>query len=322
MVPLLAVAFAVFSRYPSFNRLLELGRDELLTVLAPAVAAEVIDRVETFVAAAQRLSLLGVVALAVSALLTLNTMDRAINDIWYVRRGRRLLTSLVAYAGVILAGPLLVGVGVSVTTYLASLELLHRWLGEEAARTGLLAWVPVAATLSGLTLIYKFVPNRPVRWRHALAGGVTGTVLLEGAKQGFGFYLATVPTYHVIYGALATIPVLLVWLFLFWSVILFGAWWASSLALAPQRRGGALALGDGTVAVLRVLGRFRDAGPAGLDLAALSRLEPELDRGGLRRLVRGLEHAGLLEEAGRRHWTWTAAADGLTLSELMARLEE
>ncbi len=322
LVPLLAVAFALFSRYPVFNRLLELGRDELLTVLAPAVAGEVIGYVESFVAATRRLSALGIVALAVSALLTLKTMDHAVNDIWHVRRGRRLLTSLVAYASVILAGPLLVGVGVSVTTYLASLELLHRWLGEEAARTGLLAWVPAAATLAGLMLIYKFVPNRPVQWRHAVAGAVVGTLLLAAAKRAFGLYLATVPTYHVIYGALATIPVLLVWLFVFWSVILFGAWWASTLALVSRQGGGAMALGYSTAAVLRVLGCFRDAGPAGLDLAALSRLEPELDRGSLRRLVRGLEHAGLLEEVGRRRWAWSAAADRLPLSELMVRLEE
>src|SRR5262249_16271443 len=99
-------------------------------------------------------------------------------------------------------------------------------LGGVAFTRGVRTVAPVlliCAEAVALMLLYRFVPARRVRWGDAIVGALVGTVLLEAVKHGFTFYLRQFSTFQLVYGALAVIPVFLIWLYLCWAVVLFGA---------------------------------------------------------------------------------------------------
>jgi membrane protein len=149
-------------------------------------------------------------------------MDRSLNAIWRVRQSRPYWISVPGYMAVIVAGPILLGVGVTVTTYIMTLS------NEITGMSGkmhalLLRGVSVATSALAFFLLYRIIPHRRVPWRHAALGGLVAGVLFEVAKQLFAFYVQASPTYNMVYGALAAVPLFLVWVYLSWLVVLFGA---------------------------------------------------------------------------------------------------
>ena len=146
--------------------------------------------------------------------------DAALQRIFAVQRKRPLILRVLTYWGVLTLGPLLIGASLSLTSYL----LTHPLIGDRYVRSVVLRdVVPLALTVVAFALLYKVVPNRMISTRHALIGGVCAALLFETMKRGFAFYIAKFPTYTLIYGAFATIPIFLVWLYLSWVVVLAGA---------------------------------------------------------------------------------------------------
>jgi membrane protein len=223
LVPLFTVALAAATAFPVFDEWIASLQNFILENLlpdTPAVGA-VMEQVNSFTQNVGRLTAIGVAGFAVTSVLLMLTIDNALNRIFRVQRRRSVLQNVFVYWAVITLGPVLVGASLS-ATYLAVRESLGA-LALDTAADALLGVLPFLFTCAALVLLYGVVPARPVEWRHALAGGILAGIGFEIAKRGFALYLSRVPTYKLIYGAFATIPIFLVWLYVSWLVVLTGA---------------------------------------------------------------------------------------------------
>ncbi len=222
LVPLMTVVFAILSAFPIADKVSDIVQDFIFQNFMPASGEVVHQYLLEFSSKASRLSGVGFLALLVVAIMLMATIDKTFNAIWEVRRKRRALSKFLVYWAILSMGPVLVGVSVLVTSYLVSLPMISEATASGMGRT-LLAWVPTLTSGVAFTLLYWLVPNRPVKLWHALLGGAVAAVLFELTKQGFAWYLTTFPTYEAIYGALAAIPIFLLWIYLSWLVVLLGA---------------------------------------------------------------------------------------------------
>ena len=221
LAPLMAVALAIFSAFPEFSQLTTQVQDFLFRNFVPASGVIIEQYFKDFVVQAQRLQLFGIVFLIVTALTLMATIDKAFNTIWRVKAKRRWIRIFLLYWVILTLGPLLVGFSVGLTSYFVSLPIIS----DAAEQVG--AWaatfLPFALTGVALTLAYVSIPNCKVLPLHALAGGIIAALLFELAKRGFALYITVVPTYKLVFGALATVPIFLVWVYLSWLVVLLGA---------------------------------------------------------------------------------------------------
>lgn len=237
LVPLLTIAFAIFAAFPAFQAVQDRIEIMLFENLVPEVGLVVRSHLTEFIRNATNLTAVGVVALAVSAVLLLSTVESVFNTIWRVERDRPLLTRLLIFWTVLTLGPVLLGASFSLTT--GVFDRIGELADEGAAYVPIAidspAWVffggrVLATALQSLafTVLFMLVPARPVRLRDAAVGGAVAGVALEVLKWGFRLYLVNFPSYQTIYGALATFPIFLIWVYLSWTVILIGAVFAAS----------------------------------------------------------------------------------------------
>lgn len=282
LVPLFTVALAIFSAFPMFARLQDSLQKWLIQSLVPDnIAKPVLGYLNQFSAKAGEMGWVGALALLVTALALILTIDRKLNDIWRVREGRPLTQRVLVYWAVLTLGPLLLAGSLSVTSYALS------------ASKGLVATMPgglklLLSTLQfflmalGMSALYRYVPNTQVRWSHALLGGLFVASGLELAKKLLAWYLSTVPSYSMVYGTFAILPILLVWIYLAWVIVLLGAVVSAYL---PSLLSGVARRGDTpgwnyqlALEVLTHLYRAREQGhatashaePHGLSLARLA----------------------------------------------------
>jgi membrane protein len=238
LVPLVTVTLAVFTAFPMFGKLQGAVQAWLVQSLVPeAISRQVLGYLTQFAGKASRLGFFGFAAFVVSAVALVLTIDRTLNAIWRVRRPRPLAQRVLIYWAVMTLGPLLLGASLSVTSYAvyASRFLVGGIPGAVQFVLQLLEFILLAAGLAGL---YRYVPNTEVRVAHAMAGGVFAALGIELAKRGLAWYLGLVPTYSAVYGAFATVPILLVWIYVAWLVVLLGAVLAAYLPelLGARRR--------------------------------------------------------------------------------------
>lgn len=235
LVPIFAIAVSLLSRAPFFDEVMVQIKIFLLLNLMPDIAGRIITvYMAEFSANAARLTVLGVAILFVTAVALMLTIDRSINAIWRTRRMRPAWISIVAYVALLTVGPVLIGASVSITTYLMSMPA--RWANVPApAHSFLLQAIPTAVSTVAFFLIYRLVPHRRVPWVHALTGGFLAALMFELAKEALGFYVTHVPTYSVVYGAFAAVPFFLLWVYVSWLIVLFGAEVAAALGEWPLK---------------------------------------------------------------------------------------
>ena len=224
MVPLLAVIFGVVAAFPVFGQVSDKLQSFIFTNFIPAAGEQIEIYLNTFLTSVSSLTLPGTIFLIITALLLMFRIEVAFNRIWRVDRSRTLINRIVMYWSVLTLGPILIGAAIA----LSAQKVLTTLGIEEGLAPGwnhlgifLLSWMV-------FTMVFVLVPNRKVQFRSAVAGAFLSTVLFDLAKLGFVAYVSNA-NYTVIYGALATIPFFLLWLYIVWSVILFGASLAASL---------------------------------------------------------------------------------------------
>jgi membrane protein len=223
LVPLFTVALAIFSAFPMFARLQDSLQKWLIQSLVPEnIAKQVLSYLNQFAAKAGEMGWAGALALLVTALALILTIDRKLNDIWRVRESRPFAQRVLVYWAVLTLGPLLLAGSLSLTSYAlsASKGLVTSLPG---ALKFLLTTLQFVLMSVGMAALYRYVPNTRVRWSHALVGGFFVAIALELAKKLLSWYLSTVPTYSVVYGTFASVPILLVWIYLAWVIVLLGA---------------------------------------------------------------------------------------------------
>jgi membrane protein len=263
LVPLLTVALAVSTAFPVFDEwttVLQLFILEIVLPDTPAIET-VMEQINAFTSNVGRLTAIGVAGFVVTSVMLMLTIDNALNRIFRVQRRRTITQNIFMYWAVITLGPLLVGASLS-TTYMAVRHSVDT-LQLDLIADFLLGVVPFALTVLALVLLFWLIPARRVEWTHAFVGGVLAALAFEFAKRGFAIYLRQVPTYTLIYGAFATIPIFLVWLYLSWLVVLTGAIFTAMLPAfrsKPERhRATGEALAD-AVGVLSHLARAHQEG--------------------------------------------------------------
>ena len=332
LVPFFTVALAVFTAFPMFSKMQGALQGWLVNSLIPDdIARQVLGYLTQFSQQANKLGAAGLGILLVTAIALILTIDRTLNGIWRVKKTRPFTQRVLIYWSAITLGPVLLGASLALTASVI------------AATSGLVGALPFSLRFllgtfqlfliaAGLATLYRYVPNTYVKWSHAWGGGIVAAAGIELAKKALGLYLSNVPTYSMIYGAFATLPILLIWIYVAWVIVLMGAVIAAylpSLLAGVARRGG----GHGwqfqlAMEVLQRLNNFkkttsRGCGASGLAVALqvdVLQLEPvlgiltELDWVG--QLVPNAD-AGADEEA---HYILLADPDLTPLEPLMQRL--
>ncbi|MDD2728254.1 YihY family inner membrane protein [Malikia sp.] len=229
LVPLFTVGLAIFSAFPVFGRMQQQLQQWLIQSLIPdTIARQVTSSLLRFSEQAGKMGWAGAVFLLATALALVLTIDRKLNDIWRVRQPRPLAQRVLVYWAALTLGPLLLGASLSLSSYAVSAS--RGWVGAIPGGVKLaLDGIELLLGLFGLVALYRYVPNARVRWMHALGGALLTTIGIELAKRLLGLYLGQVPTYSAVYGTFATVPILLVWVYMAWVIVLAGAVVTASL---------------------------------------------------------------------------------------------
>ena len=289
LVPFFTVALAIFTAFPMFAKLQGTLQVWLVESLIPDnIARQVLGYLTQFTRQASRLGVAGLAVLVVTAIALVLTIDRTLNNIWRVRKPRPYGQRVLIYWAAVTLGPLLLAASLAATSYL--LPFVRNGAAAPAALLQFLVDTLEFVCLAGsLAALYHYMPNTFVKWAHAWVGGGFVAVGIAAAKKLLTVYLGLVPTYSAVYGAFATLPILLVWIYLAWIIVLMGAVitaYLPSLLAGVSRRGGAhgwqfqLAL-----ETLQSLEHSRGSTPRGMPASALAQqlrvdalaLEPVLD---------------------------------------------
>ena len=230
LVPMITIALTVFSAFPVFEDFSIQIKIYLLKNLMPDSAGIIITQyMQQFADSAARLTAVGIIFLAVTSMLMLLTIEKAFNVIWRVNRPRPMVKRLVAYWAVLTLAPLLIGASLSLTSWLVGMSMGHvKYVPPYGVM--LLKILPVIFATLAFTLLFRLVPNRHVPWKHSLIGALLAAMVFETMSRVFGFFISHFTTYTLVYGAFASVPIFLIWIYLSWGIILFGAVFAASLS--------------------------------------------------------------------------------------------
>ncbi|MFL9925646.1 YihY family inner membrane protein [Herbaspirillum lusitanum] len=236
LVPMLTIALAIFTAFPLFGTFRAALEAYFVQNLMPkGVANTILNSLNQFASKSARLSAVGGIALVFTSVMTMATIERVFNQIWRIKNSRPLLQRVLVYWAIITLGPLLIGVSISVTSYIS---------GATSGAVNSLPWlgatfytlVSVLLTTAVFTFMYSAVPSQSVDWRDALAGGLLAGVGVEIAKRLFAVYILKFPTYTMVYGAVAALPIFLVWIYMLWMITLLGALLAAALPVVRYER--------------------------------------------------------------------------------------
>ncbi|WOC26504.1 virulence factor BrkB family protein [Pseudoalteromonas sp. N1230-9] len=222
IVPLVAVGVAIFSAFPGFESTLVTIENFLFTNLVPTSTDVIKEHISSFAGNANKMTAVGVGFLAAVSLLLIRNVDATLNRIWRIKKKRPMMISFAVYWMVLSLGPVLLGASIGVTSYIVSLVSFADQ-GIPGFSGFLLKLLPYVISMVGFIMLYTLVPNTRVPFRAAIPGALFAAMLFELTKKGFALYISHFPSYEVIYGALATIPILFVWVYLSWIVVLLGA---------------------------------------------------------------------------------------------------
>lgn len=229
MVPFMSVLVTVFSAMPLFENASQQLQNFIFQNFVPTTGAVIQEYILGFVDKARGLTVTMFLAVFVTSILMMNTMEKALNRIFDSTSTRRLKTKIMMYWAVLTMGPLLVGGGIALSS------VLFEHSAFAPVKNFIISALPVLSSTLAFFLIYLIVPNRKVKWKNAMIGAVFAAVCFELAKKGFALYVTSIPSYQKVYGALATIPLFLIWMFLSWNIILIGGTITSTLETSRWR---------------------------------------------------------------------------------------
>jgi membrane protein len=229
IVPFLAVTLAILSTLPIIQNLATPIQDFIFANFVPSTGKIIQDYLQLIAVQATKLSGIGMLFLVIVALLVMYTIEHTMNQIWRVKQSRKGLSAFLLYCAIFLAAPVLFGLSVVASSYFFSIPFI-----ADHDIPFLLNYLPFLFSLAGFTFLYVVVPNCQVSFVHGLCGGLIATILFESAKLAFAYYLTNYNIYLLLYGAFATVPIFLVWIYWVWFISLLGA--EVSYALSVNRK--------------------------------------------------------------------------------------
>lgn len=317
VVPMMTVTFSMLSAIPAFQDTGEQIQSFIFLNFVPSAGETLQQYLRDFTTQARQLTWIGVVILAGTAFWMLVTIEKAFNTIWRVRQPRRGVSSFLLYWAILSMGPILLGGGFAISTYIASLSLISGPDALLGVQT-LLKFMPLLFSVAAFTLLYATVPNAQVPIRHALLGGLFAAVLFEVAKMLFGLYVRLFPGYQLIYGAFATVPLFLLWIYLSWLIVLFGAEVVCNLGSSHQWRKRAV---PRLLVVLGVLRVFHERQQSGFKvrLRDVQRQGWMLAEHEWEEVLEFLEQQQLIASTGSGTWVLSRDLGHYTLAQLLSR---
>jgi membrane protein len=236
LVPVVTIAFAIFTAFPIFNTFRTSLEAYFIQNLMPkAIADTILYYLNLFASKSKGVSAIGSVMLIVTAITTMRMIERVFNQIWRVKTKRPLSRSVLVYWATVTLGPLLIGMSITLTSNL--FKATHGVVMPISLVSAVFSTcASILLTTGAYTLLYVVIPNRLVDWRDAAWGGLLAAVAFEIAKRLFAVYITKFPTYTMVYGAIAAIPIFLVWIYLFWMITLVGAVLAAALPVVKYER--------------------------------------------------------------------------------------
>jgi membrane protein len=318
LVPLAMVVFGVLSAFPVFNEWSDQLSDYIFSNFVPSAASSVSGYLKQYSASAGKLTAAGVIALVVSLLITLNSVEATFNRIWRVGTTRPQLSRFLVYWTVLTLGALVAAASLAISVRFFALPVFAT-SGGKILQTLSLTLAPILIEFAAIAAIYRVVPHRTIKLRYAVAGALMATILLELIKWALGVYLGSFNSYQNIYGQVAVLPILLLWIYLGWIAILLGASFASAIsAFRYQPASMRLPLGYEFYALLRLLGRFDEARKEGRGLHSdqILVMEPILTDSLAQQLLCQLGDINLLRRDEHGEWLLARDLDDMTLAEL------
>jgi membrane protein len=318
LVPLITIMLTVFSAFPVFTDMSSSIKAFVLSNMLPETGGRMITRyVEQFAESASRLTAMGITFLGIAAMLMMMTIDNAFHRIYRVSRQRKLVQRILVYWAVITLAPLLVGASLSLTSWLTGLSAGY----TRQVPLGVLSILkifPVILTAAAFTLLFSIVPNRHVPIRHALIGGVVAAAAAESMNLAFAYYITHFPTYKLVYGAFASLPIFLLWIYLSWLVLLFGAIISAAI---PHWRSGYVLRNDPVMQLyfaLRMLKAMHEGLKTG-EVQVLHGLSRQFRIGyeEVESILQKLVDAGIVVKLSDHGWGMVRAPEFITAPELI-----
>ncbi len=305
VVPLTAVTFAMLSRFPAFARWQDRISHFVFTNFVPATGDVVQQYLTEFADNASKATAIGIAVLVLSAVMLMLSVEDAFNRIWRVHDRRPARTRFIVYWAILTLVPLLLGVALALSSYLIALPMLHAADLEFTFKTYVLGALPFVLEWTVLCAAYVWIPNRSVRLRDAAIGALIAAVLFELTKLGFAAYVTTGANYEQVYGALAIIPVFILWIYLCWILVLLGASLTASFAAFDYRPSAVrIEPGEEFFGLVRVLAHFAAAQREGRGLhsAQLCESEEFLTDDLVQKYLYDLECAGMIQRNDEGEW--------------------
>lgn len=231
VVPVMTVTYSMLSAIPSMQGVSDNIQDFIFSNFVPSTGEVIQSYLQNFSQQARKLTVVGVAFLVVTSFMMLKTIDKSLNQIWQVHKVRRGVNGFLLYWAILSLGPLFLGGGFLLTSYLASIKLVSDTTAMFGGEQWLLKVMPLLLSTLIFTLLYSAVPSRKVPVRHALAGAFFAAILVELAKGGFALFITLSPSYQLIYGAFAAVPLFLLWIYITWQIVLLGAVIVRSIGL-------------------------------------------------------------------------------------------
>jgi membrane protein len=331
MVPFLAIALAVLSAFPVFDQFKDQIMDVVLNNFLPETGAQVTGYLGNFLQNTGQMTAIGTIVLGLTAVMLLSAIEGAMNDVFRVTSPRKLLSRLVVFWTLLTVGPMLLGLSLSLASYIFAMRHLvgGEAVGEQIGQLTFLA--PFFLSAAAFSLLFIGMPNRSVNIPDGIVGGLVAALLFESLKKGFGYYVTTFPTYQTIYGAVAIVPIFLLWMYLTWIVILLGAqvaaarseWRAARAAgLIPDPRGAVPGQMERIIAVLRVLeylqNRFHEAAKPPTYRKMMRDIK--LGARDLNWALAALRREKLIDRSEDHRWLLSGDLSRISLADLMSRL--
>jgi membrane protein len=318
LVPLLTVALIIFSSFPVFDDITIKIKIFLLMNLVPVQAGKIITvYMQQFADNATGLTALGIIVLFLTAIAQLHTIENSFNSIWRVRRERSILQRIIIYWAMLTFVPVLIGASLWLSSWLMSFSL--GWVELQSfASVAVLKGLPFVLTAIAFALLYFTVPNRRIEKRDALLGGIIAAIVFEAMKRGFGWYVAHVPTYSLVYGAFASIPIFLMWIYLSWLVTIFGA---TITAVLPSWRDGRWKI-ESTIGrkfynALWILKLFFESNKSGTAVSSTQlRTTLKISAEDIDEIIEQLLGAGWISRSTNSSWTLSRDSEKIVVADV------
>ena len=320
IVPLIAVMFGLFGKIPILQDVSIAIQNFIFSNFVPQFGENIQGYIDNYSSKASSLTITGSAVLVLIALMLMATIDNAFNRIWYVTKKRNPVSRLLVYWAVLTMGPLLIGIGLASTSYLLSLPVIADVDSSYNITARLLGWLPFITTSIAFTLIYILIPNCFVPKKYALLGGVLCAVLFELAKYGFGVYVRAMPSYQNIYGAVSIIPLFLIWIYVSWTIVLFGShlsFCMTSFRLRDEidnRSKGGWSFSD-VLNVLNYLYKSQQTGQP-VSIPEIRKHAIKLPHYQMNDLLERLQRAGWVNQSANGQWLLSRDMTETTLYEL------